>query len=200
MTTLSKRGLDDDLTRTIKEAQDGNQEAWDRLFREYYPKVCRAARRKLDRSGRSMRSVYESSDFANDVMKSLVANLSRLDFPSSEHLVAFLAQVAEQKVIDEHRRRRTLKRDVTRERRLEGATESTSVQLASDEPTASQHAQANEAEALLMDRGSETEKRIIELRREGYDNNDIADQTGWNVRKVQRFLKDLHESLPGQGR
>jgi RNA polymerase sigma-70 factor (ECF subfamily) len=197
MTTLSNRGLDDDLSRIIKKAQDGNQEAWEQLFRVYYPKVRRVVRRKLDRS---MRSVYDSTDFASDVMKSLAANLGRLDFPSSEQFVAFLAQVAEQKVIDEHRRRRTLKRDVTRERRLEAASESTSVQLASDEPTASQLAQANEAEALLMDRGSETEKRIILLRREGHDNNDIADRTGWNIRKVQRFLKDLRESLPGLGR
>lgn len=87
MTTLSNRGIDDDLTRTLKEAQEGDQEAWERLFREYYPKVRRVVRRKLDRS---MRSVYDSTDFASDVMKSLAANLSRLDFPSSEHLVAFL--------------------------------------------------------------------------------------------------------------
>lgn len=196
MTTLSNRGIDDDLTRILKEAQEGDQEAWERLFREYYPKVRRVVRRKLDRS---MRSVYDSTDFASDVMKSLAANLSRLDFPSSEHLVAFLAQVAEQKVIDEHRRRRTLKRDVTRERRLEAASESAPVQLASDEPTASQLAQANEAVDRLMDRGSETERQIISLRREGHDNNDIADQTGWNIRKVQRFLKSLHDSLHGRG-
>lgn len=200
MTTLSNRGLDDDLTRTLKEAQNGSEEAWERLFREYYPKVCRAVRRKLDRSHRSMRSVFDSTDFASDVMKSLMANLNRLDFSTPDHLVAFLAQVAEQKVIDEHRRRHTLKRDVTRERRLDAGTESTFVQLASDEPTASQHAQANEAEELLMERGSETERRIIELRREGHDNSVIADRTGWNIRKVQRFLKDLHESISGQGR
>ena len=72
-------------------------------------------RRKLDRP---MRSLYDSTDFASDVMKSLAANLDRLDFPSIESLIAFLAQVAEQKVIDEYRRRHTLKRDVTRERAL----------------------------------------------------------------------------------
>lgn len=196
MTTLSNRGIDDDLTHTIKEAQKGDQEAWERLFREYYPKVRRVVRRKLDRS---MRSIYDSTDFASDVMKSLAANISRLDFPSSEHLVAFLAQVAEQKVIDEHRRRRTLKRDVSRERRLEAASEPGPVLLASDEPTASQVAQANEAAERLLERGSETERQIIYLRSAGHDNNDIADQTGWNIRKVQRFLKNLHDSFQGRG-
>ncbi len=194
MTTLLSRGVDGDLGRLITEARGGDQEAWERLFHEYYPKVRRVVRRKLDRS---MRSVYDSTDFANDVMKSLAANLGRLEFPSSEHLVAFLAQVAEQKVIDEHRRRRTLKRDVSRERRLDAAAESESapIQLASDEPTASQCAQANEVEARLMARGDEIERRIIALRREGHDNTDIADRTGWNIRKVQRFLQNLQKSI-----
>jgi len=192
MTPLSNRGIDDDLSKTLKEAQDGDQEAWERLFREYYPQVRRVVRRKLDRS---MRSVYDSTDFASDVMKSLAANLSRLDFPSQEHLVAFLAHVAEQKVIDEHRRRRTLKRDVKRECRLDAMSESAPFVLTSDEPTASQCALANEAEAMLMDRRDAIEQQIIRLRREGHDNCHIADQTGWNIRKVQRFLKGLQDTL-----
>lgn len=190
MAPLSNREIDVDLNQTLKEAQNGDQLAWEKLFREFYPKVRRVVRRKM---GQSMRSVYDSTDFASDVMKSLAANLSRLDFPSSEHLVAFLAQVAEQKVVDEYRRRRTLKRDVSRERRIEAA--STPVQLTSDEPTASQLAQANEAEAILLNQRDETERKIIDLRRQGHDNTAIADKTGWNIRKVQRFLKSLHDSL-----
>jgi RNA polymerase sigma factor (sigma-70 family) len=192
MAPLSSPEIDVDLSQTLKKAQSGDQLAWEKLFHEFYPKVRRVVRRKM---GHSMRSVYDSTDFASDVMKSLAANLSRLEFPSSEHLVAFLAQVAEQKVVDEYRRRRTLKRDVTRERRIEAA--STPVQLTSDDPTASQLAQANEAEAIILSHRDETERRIIDLRRQGHDNTDIADKTGWNIRKVQRFLKSLHDSLHG---
>ena len=72
-------------------------------------------RRKLNRS---MRSLYDSTDFASDVMKSLAANIGHLQFPSIDSLLAFLAHVAEQKVIDEYRRRHTLKRDITRERAI----------------------------------------------------------------------------------
>ncbi len=31
------------------------------------------------------------------------------------------------------------------------------------------------------------------------DNGAIAARTGWNIRKVQRFLKDLHDSVIGSG-
>jgi RNA polymerase sigma factor (sigma-70 family) len=197
MTALSNRGIDDELTRILKNAQEGDQLAWEKLFREYYPKVRRVVRRKL---GNSMRSLYDSTDFASDVMKSLAANLGRLDFASSDHLVAFLAQVAEQKVIDEYRRRRTLKRDVTRERPLEGAGGSTPYQVASPDPTASQVAQAKEAADLLLDRRDATEGLIVKMRQDGHDNSDIAGRTGWNIRKVQRFLKNLQESLVGERR
>ncbi|APW60904.1 RNA polymerase sigma factor [Paludisphaera borealis] len=197
MMTLSDREIGDDLTRALEKAQEGDETAWETLFRECYPKVRRVVRRKLDRS---MRSLYDSTDFASDVMKSLAANLNQLNFPTVEHLIAFLIHVAEQKVIDEHRRRHTLKRDVTRERPMFGVeADAAPVQIASDEPTASQLAQANETEELLLDRQSETEKAIIRLRREGHDNGAIADQTGWNIRKVQRFLKDLHDSVIGSG-
>ena len=197
MTMLSEPALRDDLSRTLLEAQKGDQSAWEALFRECYPKVRRVVRRKLDRS---MRSLYDSTDFASDVMKSLAANLNQLTFVSIESLFKFLAQVAEQKVIDEHRRRHTLKRDVTRERRFsEGDMEAGSVHLPSAEPTASQQAQANEVQEWLLNRLDESERTIIDLKHQGYSTADIADKTGWNIRKVQRFLKDLHDSLHGSG-
>ena len=73
----------------------------------------RVVRRRLNRS---MRSLYDSTDFANDAMESLAANLDLLEFPSLDSLIAFLAQVAEQKVIDEYRRQHTLKNDIDRDR------------------------------------------------------------------------------------
>jgi RNA polymerase sigma factor (sigma-70 family) len=197
MSMLSDPVLPDDLARTLLDAQKGDQSAWETLFRECYPKVRRVVRRKLDRS---MRSLYDSTDFASDVMKSLAANLNQLTFVSVESLFKFLTQVAEQKVIDEHRRRHTLKRDVTRERRFSADDrEAGPVHLPSSEPTASQQAQANEVQAWLLDRQDEIERTIIDLKHQGYSTADIADKTGWNIRKVQRFLKDLHDSLHDSG-
>jgi len=197
MTTVSDPEIGVDLSRALHEAQKGDQSAWETLFRECYPKVRRVVRRKLDRS---MRSLYDSTDFASDVMKSLAANFEQLSFPSIESLMGFLAHVAEQKVIDEYRRRHTLKRDVNRERRLStGDPDAGPVQLPSDEPTASQLAQANEVHEWLLDRQDETERTVINLKQQGYTNPDIAGTTGWNIRKVQRFFKDLQDALHDAG-
>jgi RNA polymerase sigma factor (sigma-70 family) len=145
-----------------------------------------------------MRSLYDSTDFANDAMESLAANFDQLEFPSVNSLIAFLAQVAEQKVIDEYRRQHTLKRDMSRDRPMFG-NDAGPAQLSSDDPSASQLAQANEVHERLLSRPDETEREIIELKQEGYSTNDIAERTGWNIRKVQRFLQNLHDSLTGSG-
>jgi RNA polymerase sigma factor (sigma-70 family) len=160
--------------------------------------VRRVVRRKLNRS---MRSLYDSTDFASDVMKSLAAQFDQLEFPSIDSLMAFLAHVAEQKVIDEYRRRHTLKRDVTRERPIwTNDAEFGPVQLPSDDPTASQLAQANEfQERLRSCTDDETERTIIDLKQQGYSTSDIVERTGWNIRKVQRFLKKLGDWAQDSG-
>ena len=168
-------------------------------FEHAIPKCGAVVRRKLNRS---MRSLYDSTDFASDVMKSLAENIGQgqLQFASMDSLLAFLAHVAEQKVIDEYRRRHTLKRDITRERPiLAGGPDIMPVQVPSDDPTASQLAQANEFHERLVADCGETERTIIELKKQGYSTADIADRTGWNIRKVQRFLKDLLDSVNDSG-
>jgi len=149
---------------------------------------------------RPMRSLYDSTDFVSDVMKSLAANLDRLDFPSMRSLIAFLAQAAEQKVIDEYRRRHTLKRDITRERALVAVdgTDMKPLSLASGDPTASQVAQASEVRERLLAGQDNLKRTVIELKQMGYTNVEIAERTGWNIRNVQRFLKDLHDSLQNE--
>jgi RNA polymerase sigma factor (sigma-70 family) len=197
MTQLSRSEIEDDLVLALRDAQKGDESAWKAVFEECYPKVRRVVRRRLDRS---MRSLYDSTDFASDALENLAANLQQLEFPSGNSLIRFLADVAEKKVIDEYRRQHTLKRDVTRERPMFATgPDGVSVQLPSDSPTASQFAQANEVYDRLLNRKDETEKAIIGLRKQGYSNSDIAERTGWNIRRVQRFLEDLHDSLTESG-
>lgn len=97
------------------------------------PQGAQVVHRKLNRS---MRSLYDSTDFANDAMERLAANIDLLQFPSLGSLIAFLAQVAEQKVIDEYRRQHTLKNDVSRERPL-SANGAGPIQVPSHDPSAS---------------------------------------------------------------
>src|SRR5271154_4321440 len=97
----------------LDRARQGDQEAWQDLFNDCYPKVVRVIRRRLSRP---MRKIYDSTDIANDVMKSLAAKFHNFDFSSIDGLRAFLIRAAEQKVIDGYRKNHAQKRDLDRDR------------------------------------------------------------------------------------
>ena len=75
-------------------AREGDQDAWTELFQACYPKVLRVIRRKLHSP--QIRSLYDSTDFASDVLKSLAANAQQLEFRDMDALMGFLVRVAEQ--------------------------------------------------------------------------------------------------------
>jgi RNA polymerase sigma factor (sigma-70 family) len=194
MSTLRDDPAGDDPDALFARARAGDDTAWKALFDKCYPKVVRVVRRKLNPP---MRSLYDSTDFASDVMKSLAANADRLDFPSFSSLMAFLVNVAEQKVIDEYRKVHNLKRDINRNRPLlvGHGGEADAGMIVGNDPTASQVALATEAHDRLLAGKSLSEQTIIQMREEGYSASEIALQCGWNLRKVQRFFKDLRESF-----
>ncbi len=177
-------------------ARDGDQAAWRELFDACYPKVMRVIRRRLNSS--ALRSLYDSTDFVGDVWTSLAAKHSDFNFPDLAALQAFLATAAERKVIDQYRRLHAQKNDVGRNQPIAswGRGE---LDPASHDPTASQVAQATEAREQILSGQTGDERTILELRQEGYDNDDIAARTGWNLRKLQRFLKDLGDSWTTRG-
>lgn len=176
-------------------ARAGDNTAWDQLFQECYPKLRRAVRRRL---APQMKSILDSTDLASDVMKSLMANANRLDFNSFESLLNFLIQVAEQKVIDEHRKAHTLKRDITRQRAFatDHGDECRALAVASSDPTASQVVLATEFhERLVADLKEPEQKIAIGLKAQGYTLPEIAKEIGWHLRKVQRFFQTLEQSF-----
>jgi RNA polymerase sigma factor (sigma-70 family) len=174
----------------FERARGGDQAAWRELFEACYPKVIRVVRRRLHST--RIRSLYDSTDFACDVMKSLAANAQELDFPTMDSLMAFLIRVAENKLADEHRKQFAQKRDKAREHGM-------AAEVASGEPTASQVAVGREELERLLAHQNPQVRTLIELRRDGYKNEEIAERLDWHIRKVQRVLKDLNPSNSAEG-
>ncbi|HWE36510.1 MAG TPA: sigma-70 family RNA polymerase sigma factor [Isosphaeraceae bacterium] len=188
-----------DADALFARARAGDQAAWDELYRTCHPKLLRAVRRRLDAP---LRSLYDSTDFASDVWRSLVRRRDEFDFPTLGALIAFLSKVAQEKVIDEYRKRHTLKHDIGRQRSLDGIEGDGRLDrgLASDDPTPSQISIAKEGLERLGARLTDPEqRRALELKEQGHSNEEIALLLNWHVRKVQRFFQDLGSSWPGAG-
>jgi len=194
----------EDFSSLFARAREGDEDAWSELFQQCYPMVVRVVRRRLNQP---MRSLYDSTDFASDVWESLLTKSGRFDFPSMQALMGFLAQSAERKVIDEYRRSHSGKRDRTRETRIEAADPEENgggLSLASNDPTPSQVAVANERFELASEGLDDEHRTLLNMAREGYSTQEIAEALNWHIRKVQRRLQILGrkfrlygESWPG---
>jgi len=175
----------------IARARAGDQEAWNELFEECYPKIRRVIRRRLSRP---MRKHYDSTDIANEVMKSLAEKFGDFEFASISELRKFVLHAAEQKVIDQYRHQHAQKRNIDRDRPFAYGDGSTTWEPADESPTPSQGAVASEEEQQLLENQSGPGRAILELKLQGYSNPEVARETGWNLRKVERFLKKLSDS------
>lgn len=189
-----KDSASDILDGLFARARSGDQDAWNQLFDACNDKVLRVIRKKLKSQAAAMRSLYDSSDFMGDVWKSLAEKPEHFNFANMDALLAFLATAAQRKVIDEHRRLHAQKNDIAREQPIAAWPGAGVPDLQSHDPTPSQFAQANETEQQLLAGQTGMDRRVLELKQEGYSNDEVAKKTGWSVRKVQCFLKGLSDS------
>lgn len=176
-------------------AQSGDQAAWEALFNACYPKVQRVVRRRLNNG--PLRRFVDSTDIASDVFSELAEKASKFRFETIEDVRNFLIDAAHKRVVDEHRRHLAKKRDARRnEPMADGPSGEGDWGISSGVPTPSQFAVAEEtAEKLRAAPVGEEGHRVIELRREHYNNEEISERTGWSLRKVQRFLEQLRPTF-----
>lgn len=183
---------EDEFRALLEEAQAGSQDAMCELIERYAPHIVRAVRRKLSKA---IRAKFDSFDFVQAVWASFFGaprGLVRFDRP--EELMGYLVTLAHNKVVDEIRRRmKTEKYNVNRERSLDDSGLHLARSLAAQEPSPSEVAVADELWARLLKGQPEDYRRILELRRVGNTQQQIADQLGLNERTVRRVIQRIFE-------
>ena len=184
------RAADDEFRQLLKRVQDGSQDAMCELIERYAPHIFRAVRRKLSKA---IRAKFDSVDFVQAVWTSFFATPERLvSFNRPGELVRHLAALAHNKVIDEIRRRMaTKKHDINRERSLNDSTFHVAMRLAAHQPSPSAVAIADELWERLLKGQPKHYQRILELRRAGNTQREIADQLGMNERTVRRAIQGI---------
>jgi RNA polymerase sigma factor (sigma-70 family) len=172
----------------MEQIATGSEAAVTRLLSLYGDHLCRAVRRRLNRT---LRPKFDTSDFVQAVWASFFCNRGEIaQFEHSAQLVAFLTRVANNKVIDECRHRQTQKADAARERSIsDGSSEGFPVP--GREPPASQIAIMHEEWERMVDGVPSRYRRIVELRAVGESQEEIADKLGVSEKTVSRVLNKL---------
>jgi RNA polymerase sigma factor (sigma-70 family) len=167
----------------------GSESAVESLVNQYGSQLCRAVRRRLNPR---LRSKFDTNDFVQAVWASFFTDREQLGrFERTVDFVAFLTRMAQNKVVDECRRRlQTQKSNLQKERSM-SADASEEIVLRSREPAPSQIAIRNEQWDRMMGGLPAQYRQILELRAAGETQEEIARRLGVSERTVRRVLAKL---------
>lgn len=192
---------DPDISDLIHRARDGDNLAIREFLDRFEGEVRIMVRGQLPRK---LRNQFDSMDFVQSVWQSFFSILQTTsrEFANTNHLRAFLAGVARNKVYEVHRKlTRTQKYALSREeprggRDWAGGDE---FELISPEPTPSQEVQASDRLAQLIAGCSTRQVQVITLRHQGMTFEEIARRTGINERSVRRVIDEARERMEARG-
>jgi RNA polymerase sigma-70 factor (ECF subfamily) len=178
----------------MEQLRRGSRQAAEVLCERYGPHILRVVRRKLDKK---LRCKFDSQDFEQAVWASFFIDPSHeYRFERPEELIAFLADLAHNKLVDTLRQRyRTAKYNVNRERSLEGSAAQQARKVVARQPSPSELAVADERWDQLLAGQSPQNRRILELLRLGKTHREVAAEVGVSEKTIQRLIRKLDPGL-----
>jgi RNA polymerase sigma factor (sigma-70 family) len=178
---------------------DSRDEAAQRLWERYLPRLLTLARRHLDRR---IRVLHGEEDVVQSMGRSFFRRLRRGDFDLAgrDDLWALLVTITLNKARNAADRHFAAIRDVRRVRPLpsDDASRSDAPRGAFTpedvEPTPAEAAALNEAlERRLRDLPESDLRQVALMKLEGYTNREIAEAMEWSARSVERKLNRIRE-------
>jgi RNA polymerase sigma-70 factor (ECF subfamily) len=169
--------------------------AQEQLCQHYAAKVRIVARVLL---GPALRPHFDSLDLVQSVHRSLLMGLQsdKFDISTPEKLVALASTMVRRKVARKWRRER---RQVSLNPAESANLAQTLVSLSSTETDPAAAAQYNDQLQHLCESLNETERRMLELRLEGYTSGEVAQQLGLHAVALRVRWTRLRKRLQDSG-
>jgi RNA polymerase sigma-70 factor (ECF subfamily) len=182
---MSTASLDTLLEKLAK----GESAAAERVFRDFEPFLRAMVRRRLTPP---LRVKFDSMDVVQSVWADILDELLEggREFKDQAHLRAFLARVTYHHFVNQCRRHGTA---LKQEQPL--LTDDTAKLPASPQPRPSEVAQAGELWDTLMDLCPPAHRQILELKRQGFSLEEIANRVGLHEGSVRRIIYELARRL-----
>ncbi len=181
----------------LSRARQGDEQALRGLAEQYEREVRIVARVQL---GPALRPYLDSIDLVQSVHRSLLMGIrqNRFDISSPSHLIALALTLVRRKVARHWRR-------LQRQQRLSlgpadrAALPDLLATLSTAEADPAQAAQLRDALRQLWDHIDDAEKRVMELRLQGFSTVEIARQLGLDADVLRVRLSRLRQRLRAKG-
>jgi RNA polymerase sigma factor (sigma-70 family) len=180
----------DSFQTLMDHVRTGSLEAVAELVSKYGSQVERTIRRMLSPS---LRSKFDTGDFIQAVWASFFRDRDQFSaFEHAGHLVRFLQGIANNKVLQESRKRLdTVKSNVRRERPLPSMDVSDDPAMWDNNASPSQWAIARERWDEIMRDHTPEHRKIIQMRVAGETFEEIGTKLGINERTARRVIDRL---------
>ena len=168
----------------IRRVRTGDEQAASELVQRYEPAIRRAVRVRL--ADTRLERAFDSMDICQSVMASFFvrAGLGQYDLSGPDQLLRLLATMARHKLADQVSRERAECRD---NRRVEEGSAS-SRDVMANSPTPSREVAARDLLLEVQSRLSPEERRLVEMRQQGREWNDIAAELGETPEALRKRL------------
>ncbi|MBC8354745.1 MAG: sigma-70 family RNA polymerase sigma factor [Planctomycetes bacterium] len=187
----------DEFAATLALAKQGDPSAIAKLVEQYEPKVRVVARVLL---GRALRPYLDSVDLVQSVHRSLMVALRTHDYDleNPEQLVALAITMVRRKTARHWRKMQRQKR-VGEGGRDSGDLPDVLISLSDSRDDPAKAAQFNDQIERLCKELDETERRMLDLRLQGYTSAEVADELGMHAVAVRVRWTRLRKRLQDSG-
>jgi RNA polymerase sigma-70 factor (ECF subfamily) len=174
----------------LQRIRNGDEAAAQQLVTDYGPHILRVVRRRLIRQ---LRNQFDSVDFEQSVWGTFFQTPpDQCTFDSPEALIAYLENMARNKVIRAYRRNlKTQKRDFGNIKSLDKPGPTQASRVPAQQPTPSQCAIADDQFRQMLQRLPPQQQRVLCLLRLGYTPQEAAQQVGVHIKTVRRLVDQL---------
>ncbi|MCI0455936.1 MAG: sigma-70 family RNA polymerase sigma factor [Gemmataceae bacterium] len=173
----------------LEQVRQGSEEAVRQLLEHYGKHILTVIRQKLDDD---MRSVFDSTDFLQDVWASFFRGDRELTFHNPTALIRFLVRMARNKVTDQMRRLKSGQRhNIDREQSLDGSAKFIADELTAAEPGPGEQAVAREEWEQLLAGCPDYQRRILEMLVQGHTHEEIGHTLGLHEKTVRRLIERI---------
>jgi RNA polymerase sigma-70 factor (ECF subfamily) len=189
--------LDEASAELVVRWREGDEQAADELFRRYAGRLLALAQSRLSNK---LALRVDAEDVVQSVYRSFFmhARAGRYVFERSGDLWKLLVAITLNKVRGQAEYHAAEKRDVARDQPVSeqgGDWQGMSVSVLTRQPTPAEAAALADELELVMRRLDAPQRRMFEMRLQGYSLEEIAAECGCSIRTVKRGLSHIRKEL-----
>jgi RNA polymerase sigma-70 factor, ECF subfamily len=194
-TECSLMAESDDL---IERCRSGDQDAARVLFDSYVERLLPLARRRISQR---LNSRVDAEDIVQSVFRTFFARLKddKFEIGCQDDLFRLLVRITVHKTLRQIAHHKAAKRDPGLEMGQSDSAHEQLLQLLTSEPTPEATVSFLDQLEHFMSQLPEADRKILELRMEGFSTEEIAQKIGSYDRKVRRVLERIRDVAEHEG-